>query len=247
MLINLIPDFLDILAQPDPEAAYHRFLDAHRPLLAAYWSNYVLDLDSPHALEVITAALRADRSDLFAMLDLVDVARLAEEAMHRAEDMLQVDRATDCVLMVGMGGANAGELVVGGRGVAFVCVEHFTGRVNPETHGMGLPPEQVPLWVAHGGAHAVRYTSSGSASELRRLIAEAGGYYDYWTTGSRVCVVPGSGSRSSPQIVVRASIIRLFGIPPSVCASRARAFSAALYITRLTVLPGAHAQVPLGV
>ena len=47
MLINFLPDFLDILAQPDPEAAYYRFLDAHRPLLAAYWNNYVLDLDSP--------------------------------------------------------------------------------------------------------------------------------------------------------------------------------------------------------
>ena len=185
MLINLLPDFLDILSQPDPEAAYHRFLDAHRPLLAAYWNNYVLDLESPYAVEVIAGALRADRSDLFAMLDQVDVARLAEEALHRAEDLLQVDRATDCVLMVGMGGANAGELVVGGRGVAFVCVEHFTGRVNAETHGMGLAPELVSPWVAHEVAHTVRYTSSTSASEMRRLIVEAGGYYDYWLTGSR--------------------------------------------------------------
>jgi len=185
VLINLLPDFLDILSQPDPEAAYHRFLDAHRPLLAAYWNNYVLDLESPYAVEVIAGALRADRSDLFAMLDQVDVARLAEEALHRAEDLLQVDRATDCVLMVGMGGANAGELVVGGRGVAFVCVEHFTGRVNAETHGMGLAPELVSPWVAHEVAHTVRYTSSTSASEMRRLIVEAGGYYDYWLTGSR--------------------------------------------------------------
>jgi uncharacterized protein YjaZ len=84
-----------------------------------------------------------------------------------------------------MGAANAGELVVNGRGVAFVCVEHFTGRVNPETFGLGLPPEQLPLWVAHEMAHTVRYTSPESASELRRLIAEAGGYYDYWITGSR--------------------------------------------------------------
>ena len=186
MLINLLPDFLDLLAQSDPEAAFLRFLDAHRPLLAAYWSNYVLDLDSPHALEVIAGALRADRSDLYAMLGQVDIARMAEEALHRAEDILQVDRATDCVLMVGMGAANAGELVVGGRGVAFVCVEHFTGRVNAETHGMGLAPELLPLWVAHEVVHTVRYTSPASASELRRLIGESGGYYDYWVTGSRV-------------------------------------------------------------
>ena len=78
MLINLLPDFLDILAQSDREAAYHRFLDAHRPLLAAYWNNYVLDLDSPHATSVIADAMRADRSDLHALLGAVDVARLVE-------------------------------------------------------------------------------------------------------------------------------------------------------------------------
>jgi hypothetical protein len=185
VLINLLPDFLDILDQPDPEAAYRRYLDSHRPLLAAYWSNYVLDLDSPHAAEVIATAVRADRTDLFAMLDQVDLPRLAEEALHRAEDLLQVDRPTDCVLMVGMGAANAGELVLGGRGVAFICVEHFTGHANPETHGMGLAPELAPLWVAHEIAHTVRYTSPESASEMRRLVAEAGGHYDYWLTASR--------------------------------------------------------------
>ena len=185
MLINLLPDFLAALAQSDPEAAFYRLLDAHRPLLAAYWSNYVLDLDSPHAAEVIAGALRADRSDLLALLDRVDVAGLAEEALARSEEVLRVDRPTDCVLMVGMGAANAGELVVNGRGVAFICVEHFTGQVNPETHGMGLGPEQLPLWVAHEVAHTIRYTSASSASEMRRLVADAGGFYDYWTTGSR--------------------------------------------------------------
>ena len=185
MLINLLPDFLDILSQSDPEAAYHRFLDAHRPLLAAYWNNYVLDLESPHAAEVIAATVRADRSDLYALLDQVDIARIVEEALRRAEQLLEVDRPTDCLLMVGMGAANAGELVVNGRGVAFICVEHFTGRVNPETYGMGLSPELLPLWVAHEVAHTVRYTSPASESELRRLVAEAGGNYDYWTTGSR--------------------------------------------------------------
>jgi hypothetical protein len=64
--------------------------------------------------------------------------------------------------MVGLGGANAGELVVGGRGVAFICLEHFTGRVNPETYGMGLAPDLIPLWIAHELAHAVRYTSPTS-------------------------------------------------------------------------------------
>jgi len=185
VLINLLPDFLAVLAAGDREAAYRQYRESHRPILDAYWHNYVLDPDSPHAGEIVAAALRADRSDLLAFTDTVDVVQLAEEAIARAEEVLQVDRPTDTYLMVGLGGANAGELVVGGRGVAFVCLEHFTGRVNPETYGMGLPPDLIPLWIGHELAHTVRYTSPASGSDMRRLVAEAGGHYDYWSTGSR--------------------------------------------------------------
>jgi uncharacterized protein YjaZ len=41
----------------------------------------------------------------------------------------------------------------------------------------------VPLWLAHEFAHAIRYTSPTSRSELRAIIEEAGGYYSYWDTG----------------------------------------------------------------
>ncbi|HSR14112.1 MAG TPA: DUF2268 domain-containing putative Zn-dependent protease [Gemmatimonadales bacterium] len=185
MLINLVPDFLAALSSPDPRAAYQTYLESHFPVLSAYWRNYVLDLESRHAEDVIRTALAADRSDLHALLADVDLVRLVEEATARARDLLEVDRPLDVVLMVGVGGANAGELVVNGRGIAFICVEHFTGRVNPSTYGMGLAPGLIPLWLAHEIAHCVRYTSPGSGSELRRLVAEAGGYYDYWATGSR--------------------------------------------------------------
>ena len=39
--------------------------------------------------------------------------------------------------------------------------------------------------MAHEVAHIVRYLSPTSQSDLHRLVAEAGGYYDYWATGSR--------------------------------------------------------------
>lgn len=169
----------------DRETAYQQYRDAHRPILDAYWRNYVLDPDSPHAADVVRGALKADRADLRALLKHVDLVPLVEDAIGRAHEALQIDRPTDVYLMVGMGGANAGELVVGGRGIAFICVEHFTGKANPETYGMGLDPELIPLWVAHELAHTVRYTSPSSGSELRRLVDEAGGYYDYWSTGSR--------------------------------------------------------------
>ena len=185
MLINLLPDFLAVLGAGDREAAYRQYHESHRLILDAYWRNYVLDPDSPHAGKIIASALKADRSDLLALAGTVDVVQLAEEAIAKAEELLQVDRPTDTYLMVGLGGANAGELVVGGRGVAFLCLEHFTGRVNPETYGMGLPPDLVPLWIGHELAHTVRYTSPTSASAMRRLVADGGGYYDYWSTGSR--------------------------------------------------------------
>jgi hypothetical protein len=185
VLINLLPEFLAVLRASDPELAYRQYFDAHRPVLEAYWRNYVLDPDSPHASEVITNALRADRGDLFALLKEGDVASVAEDALARAQQVLEIDRPTDLYLMVGVGGANAGELVVNGRGIAFVCLEHFTGRVNPETYGMGLSPRLLPLWIAHELAHTVRYTSPESQSDLHRLVAEYGGNYDYWATGSR--------------------------------------------------------------
>ena len=185
MLVNLVPEFLATLSASDPTAAYHEYLDRHRPVLSAYWQNYVLDPASPHAEPIIDAALRADRSDLKRMLEDVDVIALAEEALRRSTDQLEADCPVDLYVMVGVGAANAGELVVGGRGIAFLCLEHFTGRANAQTYGMGLSPDLLPLWIAHEVAHALRYTSPSSRSAMRRLVAELGGSYDVWELGSR--------------------------------------------------------------
>src|SRR5574341_1218121 len=185
MLVNLVPEFLSALAAPDPLAAYHRYLDRHQPILASYWHNYVLDLDSPPAERVMLDALRADRADLRRLLDDVDVVAIAEDALRRSLDALEADCPADLYLMVGVGAANAGELVVGGRGMAVVCLEHFTGRANAQTYGMGLAPHLLPLWIAHEVAHVVRYTAPSSRAAIKRFVAEQGGQYDYWETGSR--------------------------------------------------------------
>lgn len=185
MLVNLVPEFLACATAPDPVGAYHAYLERHAPILGSYWHNYVLDLESPHAERVIATAVRADRTDLTRLLEDVDVARIAEEALGRARDHLHADCPVDLYLMVGVGAANAGELVVDGKGVAFVCLEHFTGRANQDTNGLGLAPHLLPLWIAHEVAHAVRYTSPTSKAELKRLVEEGDGIYDYWTTGSR--------------------------------------------------------------
>ncbi len=185
MLINLVPEFLAVLDQPDRVAAYRRYVAAHRPLLEAYWRNYVIEPEGAHFEDVIRQVVAADRSDLRAMLARVDLVSRVEQTVASCRELLHTDVDFDVVLMVGVGAANAGELVVNGRGVAFVCLEHFTSVANPETSGLGLDPELVPLWLAHEIAHAVRYTSPTSESELRQLVADDGGYYSYWETGRR--------------------------------------------------------------
>ena len=185
MLINLLPDFFSALQSSDPVAAYQRYFEVHRRILDAYWQNYVVDPDGPHFLDVVHSVVRAGRADLRAMLDRTDVVSLARAAEEQCSTLLDTDVDVDVVLMVGVGAANAGELVVDGRGIAFACLEHFTSVANPETQGLGLDPELIPLWLAHEIAHAVRYTSPGSRSEMRALVDEAGGYYSYWETGRR--------------------------------------------------------------
>ena len=185
MLVNLVPEFLAVLAAPDPTAAYHEYLDRHQPVLYSYWRNYVLDPTSPHAEQVIAAALQANRADLERLLEDVDVAAIADDALHRSLEQCEADCAVDLYLTVGVGAANAGELVVGGRGIAFVCLEHFTGRANPQTYGMGLAPHLLALWIAHEVAHAIRYTSPTSRAGLKRLVSDLRGQYDFWDTGSR--------------------------------------------------------------
>jgi hypothetical protein len=185
MLINLLPDFFAVLDSTDPLAAYQRYLASHRRILDAYWNNYVIPPDGPHFLDVVRGTVAADRSDLRSMLERTDVVTLARQVEERCARAFQADVDFDVVLMVGVGGANAGELVVDGRGVAFVCLEHFTGVNNPETFGLGLDPELVPLWLAHEVAHAIRYTSPTSRAELRTAVQETG-YYSYWDTGRTV-------------------------------------------------------------
>jgi hypothetical protein len=183
MLINLLPEFFAVIESADPSDAYHRYFQAHRPLLEAYWHNYVIEPAGPHFQDIVRDSMRSERDDLRAMLARCDIIALARATEQQCRVLFEVDSEIDVVLMVGVGAANAGEMVVAGRGVAFVCEEHFTGVANPTTRGLGLDPELVPMWLAHEIAHCVRYTSPASRSEMRPLIAEAGGYYSYWETG----------------------------------------------------------------
>jgi hypothetical protein len=185
MLINLLPDFFEVLDAGDHVAAYQRYFSTHRRILEPYWHNYVLDPDGPHFLDVVRSTVQADRADLRTMLQGTDVEALARSTEMRCAELLASDVEIDVVLMVGVGAANAGELVTDYRGIAFACLEHFTSTQNPDTRGLGLDPELIPLWLAHEIAHCVRYTSPSSRSEMKALVDDANGYYSYWETGRR--------------------------------------------------------------
>mgnify|MGYP001551546689 CR=1 FL=1 len=185
MLINLLPDFFAVLNSTDRIAAYLRYFDNHRSLLEAYWANYVVGPDSPHFSEVVKSAALANRTDLRTMLERMDVVTLARNTEDQCKSLLEIDSDIDVVLMIGVGAANAGELVVNGRAAAFVCLEHFTSVANPETRGLGLDPELLPLWLSHEIAHGVRYTAPESRSEMKTLVDEMHGNYSYWETGRR--------------------------------------------------------------
>jgi len=183
MLINLVPDFLAVLEADDRVSAYLAYFERHKALLTAYWDNYVLEPSGPHFEDVVQSTVNANRDDLRTLLSRTDVVALARQAEEKVRTLLDIDVSYDIVLMVGVGAANAGELVVNGRGVAFVCLEHFTGVANPDTQGLGLDPELIPLWLAHEITHVVRYTSPSSRSDMRGFVEDAGGYYSYWETG----------------------------------------------------------------
>lgn len=185
MLINLVPEFLAVAESGDPVAAYGEYFAGHEPLLRAYWRNYVIEPEGPHFQEVIRATALAGREDLRRVVSEVDIVALAHDVELRCQTLLGVDADYDVVLMVGVGAANAGELVVDGRGIAFVCLEHFTGAANHQTHGLGLDPELMSLWLAHEITHVVRYTSPQSRSDMRHLVEDADGSYSYWETGRR--------------------------------------------------------------
>ncbi len=186
MLINLLPDFFSVLNSTDRVAAYQRYFQAHHKILEPYWQNYVVDPDGPHFADVVRSTVMADRTDLREMLHRTDVVMLARTTEQQCAKLLAQDVDVDVVLMVGVGAANAGELVIEGRGVAFACLEHFTSVANTDTQGLGLDPELLPLWLAHEFAHAIRYTSPTSRSEMRPFVEAATGYYSYWDTGRQV-------------------------------------------------------------
>ena len=208
MLINLLPDFFAVLNSTDRVAAYHRYYPAHRRILEPYWQNYVVDPEGPHFGDVARSTALADRADLRDMLERTDVVTLARTTEQQCSRLLAADVDVDVVLMVGVGAANAGEMVVNGRGIAFACLEHFTSVANPDTQGLGLDPELLPLWLAHEIGHTIRYTSPTSRSELLQGPATRISLQDERGAGGARVAGDQSGTCGVGVLRVRAPAVR---------------------------------------
>src|SRR5437773_842128 len=187
MLVNLVPEFLAVLAAPDPTAAYHEYLERHKPVLHGYWHNYVLDPTSPHAEQAIAAALRADRADLHRLLEDVDVAAIADDALQRSLEQFEADCAVDLYLMVGVGGANEGVAVAAAQAVApgFEPWEYFgyTRRQYRRIRELDsfLRRAAAPLLDDTGLGLRLRFLSGGMSPAVRltagKVLPERCGYY----------------------------------------------------------------------
>ncbi len=129
MIINLVPEFLSVCAAKAPDVAYREYLRRYETILSAYWHNYVLDLGSPHADEVIRGALAADRRDLHRLVASTDIERVAADAVDRAAAVLELDVEVDLYLTVGVG-------CTGGRHRSVTLVEMLRRSLG----GAGLAP-----------------------------------------------------------------------------------------------------------
>src|SRR5438034_357733 len=178
MLVNLVPEFLAVVAAPDPAAAYHDYLERHKPVLQSYWHNYVLDPASPHAERVIAAALTADRVDLTRLLEDVEVAAIAYDALQRTLEQADADCPVDLYLMVGVGAAQA---VAPGFEPWEYC--GYTRRQYRRIRELDafLRRAVTPLLEERGLGLRLRFLSGGTTPAARlmggKVLPERAGYY----------------------------------------------------------------------
>jgi len=84
----------------------------------------------------------------------------------RAESVLggEVDYV-DVIVGLGLGAHNAAMGYWRGRGLAYLCMEHF---MEPGTDSpfLDLGSEALPIWLAHELGHAIRYATPGTGSPV---------------------------------------------------------------------------------
>ncbi|MDH5642861.1 MAG: DUF2268 domain-containing protein [Gemmatimonadota bacterium] len=186
MIINLIPEFLDAVQKPDPVAGYFEHLERHKSVISAYWNNYVVDPFGPNAEKVVEEMVGVPWNSIMDIRQIETLVDDLTELMDILNKTYSIDFPIDIYLSVGAGTVQIAELVENGKGVLVVCLEHFSAQTNPKDIGRRLPWELLRIWVAHGVAHLVRFSSKTSDSEIRNVIAETHGSYDHWEVGSRV-------------------------------------------------------------
>ena len=89
--------------------------------------------------------------------------------MRGRTDSLAMLERTDVVAVAKNTEQQRRELVVDGRGIAFVCLEHFTGATNSQTEGLGL--SRGANTRSRARAFAARVSQLSTRAAAQRLLA----------------------------------------------------------------------------
>ena len=97
--------------------------------------------------------------------------------IERIEDLLgaNVDQV-DVVVLIGLGASNASQGFWNERGLAFLWLEHFLPPGSNSGY-LDMGTGQIPIWLSHEIAHALRYSTPGTGS----LVPVACASRDPWS------------------------------------------------------------------
>ncbi len=116
------------------------------------------------------------RTPLLELIKRGSWRRYVAAGIKRAQKLLGGSlNHVDVIVSVGLGRRNASMGYWGGRGLAFLWLEHFLAT-DAGTPYLDLGVDAMPIWAAHEIAHAVRYSLPGTGS----LLPEALSGQDPW-------------------------------------------------------------------
>ena len=103
---------------------------------------------------------------------------IASEGLERVASVLDDDPPdVDVYLLAGLGWSNASQGWWASRGLAFVFVEQFLDPRGAEL--LGLPPDDIAVWLAHEVGHAIHYAAHADELGLAHGVDRPLGFWKW--------------------------------------------------------------------